>query len=82
MTTQGNSTGVLGLPWFSKPGFQQMRGFQALMVRMPLKFHDPLVTDGPRHSGLPMPGIVDEPVHRGRDGRLVGWAAERAPAPV
>jgi glutamate/tyrosine decarboxylase-like PLP-dependent enzyme len=37
--TEGNSAGVLGLPWFSEYGFQQTRGFRALKVWMALKFH-------------------------------------------
>src|SRR5216684_310105 len=37
--TDGNSAGVLGLPWFSEYGFQQTRGFRALKVWMALKFH-------------------------------------------
>jgi glutamate/tyrosine decarboxylase-like PLP-dependent enzyme len=36
--TDGNSAGVLGLPWFSEYGFQQTRGFRALKVWMALKF--------------------------------------------
>jgi aromatic-L-amino-acid/L-tryptophan decarboxylase len=36
--TEGNSSGVLGLPWFSEYGFQQTRGFRALKVWMALKF--------------------------------------------
>ncbi len=36
---EGNSAGVLGLPWFSEYGFQQTRGFRALKVWMALKFH-------------------------------------------
>lgn len=37
--TEGNSAGVLGLPWFSEYGFQQTRGFRALKVWMALKFY-------------------------------------------
>jgi len=37
--TDGNSAGVLGLPWFSEYGFQQTRGFRALKVWMALKLH-------------------------------------------
>jgi glutamate/tyrosine decarboxylase-like PLP-dependent enzyme len=37
--TDGNSAGVLGLPWFSEYGFQQTRGFRALKVWMALKFY-------------------------------------------
>jgi aromatic-L-amino-acid decarboxylase len=37
--TEGNSAGVMGLPWFSEYGFQQTRGFRALKVWMALKFH-------------------------------------------
>src|SRR5205823_656496 len=37
--TDGNSAGVLGLPWFSEYGFQQTRGFRALKVWMSLRFH-------------------------------------------
>src|SRR5262249_31134230 len=37
--TDGNSAGVLGLPWFSEYGFQQTRGFRALKIWMALKFH-------------------------------------------
>jgi aromatic-L-amino-acid decarboxylase len=37
--TEGNSAGVLGLPWFSEYGFQQTRGFRALKVWMAMKFH-------------------------------------------
>src|SRR5262245_29692425 len=37
--TDGNSAGVLGLPWFSEYGVQQSRGFRALKVWMALKFH-------------------------------------------
>jgi aromatic-L-amino-acid/L-tryptophan decarboxylase len=37
--TDGNSAGVLGLPWYSEYGFQQTRGFRALKVWMALKFH-------------------------------------------
>jgi glutamate/tyrosine decarboxylase-like PLP-dependent enzyme len=37
--TEGNSAGVLGLPWFSEYGLQQTRGFRALKVWMALKFH-------------------------------------------
>jgi glutamate/tyrosine decarboxylase-like PLP-dependent enzyme len=37
--TEGNSAGVLGLPWFSEYGFQQTRGIRALKVWMALKFH-------------------------------------------
>jgi glutamate/tyrosine decarboxylase-like PLP-dependent enzyme len=37
--TDGQSAGVLGLPWFSEYGFQQTRGFRALKVWMALKFH-------------------------------------------
>jgi aromatic-L-amino-acid decarboxylase len=37
--TEGNSAGVLGLPWFSEYGFQQTRGFRALKVWMALKLH-------------------------------------------
>src|SRR5579863_8372883 len=37
--TEGNSEGVLGLPWFSEYGFQQTRGFRALKIWMALKFH-------------------------------------------
>jgi glutamate/tyrosine decarboxylase-like PLP-dependent enzyme len=36
--TAGNSSGVLGPPWFSEYGFQQTRGFRALKVWMALKF--------------------------------------------
>jgi glutamate/tyrosine decarboxylase-like PLP-dependent enzyme len=36
--TEGNSSGVLGPPWFSEYGFQQTRGFRALKVWMTLKF--------------------------------------------
>lgn len=36
--TEGNSSGVLGPPWFSEFGFQQTRGFRALKVWMALKF--------------------------------------------
>jgi len=35
--TEGNSAGVMGLPWFSEYGFQQTRGFRALKVWMGLK---------------------------------------------
>src|SRR5262249_5600524 len=45
--TEGNSAGVLGLPWFSEYGFQQTRGFRALKVWMALKFHG---VDGYRAS--------------------------------
>jgi glutamate/tyrosine decarboxylase-like PLP-dependent enzyme len=37
--TEGNSAGVLGLPWYSEYGFQQTRGFRALKVWMALKFY-------------------------------------------
>ena len=37
--TEGNSAGVLGLPWLSEYGFQQTRGFRAPKVWMALKFH-------------------------------------------
>jgi glutamate/tyrosine decarboxylase-like PLP-dependent enzyme len=37
--TDGNSAGVLGLPWFSEYGFQQTRSFRALKVWMALKFY-------------------------------------------
>jgi glutamate/tyrosine decarboxylase-like PLP-dependent enzyme len=37
--TDGNSSGVLGLPWFSEYGFQQTRGFRALKVWMAMKFY-------------------------------------------
>jgi len=37
--TNGNSAGVLGLPWFSEYGVQQTRGFRALKVWMALKLH-------------------------------------------
>lgn len=37
--TDGNSAGVMGLPWLSEYGFQQTRGFRALKVWMSLKFH-------------------------------------------
>lgn len=36
--TDGNSSGVLGPPWFSEYGFQQTRGFRALKVWMGLKY--------------------------------------------
>jgi aromatic-L-amino-acid/L-tryptophan decarboxylase len=37
--SDGNSAGVMGLPWFSEYGSQQTRGFRALKVWMALKFH-------------------------------------------
>jgi glutamate/tyrosine decarboxylase-like PLP-dependent enzyme len=45
--TEGNSEGVMGLPWFSEYGFQQTRSFRALKVWMALKFHG---TEGYRRS--------------------------------
>jgi aromatic-L-amino-acid decarboxylase len=39
LRTDGNPTGVGGLPWFSEFGFQQTRGFRALKVWMALKHH-------------------------------------------
>jgi aromatic-L-amino-acid/L-tryptophan decarboxylase len=45
--TDGNSAGVLGLPWFSEYGFQQTRGFRALKVWMALKLHG---VDGYTHA--------------------------------
>ncbi len=39
LRTDGQPTGVGGLPWFSEYGFQQTRGFRALKVWMALKFH-------------------------------------------
>ena len=39
LRTDGNPTGVGGLPWFSEYGFQQTRGFRALKVWMALKHH-------------------------------------------
>jgi glutamate/tyrosine decarboxylase-like PLP-dependent enzyme len=35
--TQGSSSTVMGLPWFSEYGFQQSRGFRALKVWMTMK---------------------------------------------
>jgi len=35
--TQGSSSAVMGLPWFSEYGFQQSRGFRALKVWMTMK---------------------------------------------
>jgi glutamate/tyrosine decarboxylase-like PLP-dependent enzyme len=35
--TQGNSSAVMGLPWFSEYGLQQSRGFRALKVWMTMK---------------------------------------------
>jgi aromatic-L-amino-acid/L-tryptophan decarboxylase len=37
LRTDGNPSGVGGLPWFSEYGFQQTRGFRALKVWMALK---------------------------------------------
>lgn len=39
LRTDGNPSGVGGLPWFSEYGFQQTRGFRALKVWMALKNH-------------------------------------------
>ncbi|MBL8850555.1 MAG: aminotransferase class V-fold PLP-dependent enzyme [Planctomycetaceae bacterium] len=36
--TEGNSAGVMGLPWFSEYGMQQTRGFRALKAWMCLKY--------------------------------------------
>jgi glutamate/tyrosine decarboxylase-like PLP-dependent enzyme len=39
LRTDGNLTGVGGLPWFSEYGFQQTRGFRALKIWMALKHY-------------------------------------------
>jgi glutamate/tyrosine decarboxylase-like PLP-dependent enzyme len=39
LRTDGNPSGVGGLPWLSEYGFQQTRGFRALKVWMALKHH-------------------------------------------
>jgi len=39
LRTDGNPSGVGGLPWFSEYGFQQTRGFRALKVWMSLQHH-------------------------------------------
>ena len=39
LRTDGSTSGVGGLPWFSEYGFQQTRGFRALKVWMALKHH-------------------------------------------
>ena len=39
LQTDGETTGVGGLPWFSEYGFQQTRGFRALKVWMALRYH-------------------------------------------
>src|SRR5258706_3396388 len=39
LRTDGNPSGVGGLPWFSEFGFQQTRGFRALKVWMALKHY-------------------------------------------
>lgn len=59
--TEGNSAGVLGLPWFSEYGFQQTRGFRALKVWMALKFH----------------GVDGYTASIERDLALADWLAER-----
>ena len=37
LRTDGSSSGVGGLPWFSEYGFQQTRGFRALKVWMTMQ---------------------------------------------
>jgi glutamate/tyrosine decarboxylase-like PLP-dependent enzyme len=39
LRTDGSTTGVGGLPWFSEYGFQQTRAFRALKVWMALQHH-------------------------------------------
>ena len=39
LRTDGSTSGVGGLPWFSEYGFQQTRAFRALKVWMALKHH-------------------------------------------
>jgi aromatic-L-amino-acid decarboxylase len=69
--TDGNSAGVLGLPWFSEYGFQQTRGFRALKVWMALKFHG---VDGYTASierDLSLAGRLAERVRQSGDLQLV-----------
>jgi glutamate/tyrosine decarboxylase-like PLP-dependent enzyme len=69
--TEGNSAGVLGLPWFSEYGFQQTRGFRALKVWMALKFHG---VDGYAASierDLALADRLAEKVRQSRDLQLV-----------
>jgi glutamate/tyrosine decarboxylase-like PLP-dependent enzyme len=69
--TDGNSAGVLGLPWFSEYGFQQTRGFRALKVWMALKFHG---VDGYTASierDLPLADQLAERVRQSADLQLV-----------
>jgi glutamate/tyrosine decarboxylase-like PLP-dependent enzyme len=69
--TDGNSAGVLGLPWFSEYGFQQTRGFRALKVWMSLKFHG---VDGYKASierDLALAGQLAERVRQSGDLQLM-----------
>src|SRR5262249_15395568 len=69
--TDGNSAGVLGLPWFSEYGFQQTRGFRALKVWMALKSHGVGGYTASIERGLALADRLAERVRQSGDLQLV-----------